>query len=85
MQPFIGLFISNILHTLKTADVKLAKDVGKTKVETSIPFKLLRVSESLEKNFGWISPENLFDEDNNTTDAFGICKMMGSKKEGVTC
>jgi hypothetical protein len=34
---------------------------GETKVP--IPYKLIGMHEALEKNFDWIVPENLFDED----------------------
>ena len=34
----------------------------KEKVNISIPFKLLGMANALEDNFGWIAPQNLFDE-----------------------
>ena len=30
--------------------------------DISIPFKLLGMADALEDNFGWIAPQNLFDE-----------------------
>ena len=56
----------NIVHTLKTLDIKTNDYVGKTKgekeVKIPIPFKLLGTADTLEDNFGWIAPQNLFDE-----------------------
>ena len=34
----------------------------KEKVDIAIPFKLLGIVDALESNFGWIAPQNLFDE-----------------------
>ena len=34
----------------------------KEKIDISIPFKLLGMADALEDNFGWIAPQNLFDE-----------------------
>ena len=56
----------DIVHTLKTLDIKINKYVGKTEgeeeVKIPIPFKLLGMADALEDNFGWITPQNLFDE-----------------------
>ena len=56
----------DIVHTLKTLDIKTNKYVGKTEgekeVKIPIPFKLLGMADALEDNFGWIAPQNLFDE-----------------------
>ena len=53
-------------HTLRTLDTKKMKYEGKTECEKEInipiPFKLLAITEALEENFGWIVPENPFDE-----------------------
>ena len=53
-------------HTFRTLDTKRMKYEGKTKCEKEInipiPFKLLAISDALEENFGWIVPENPFDE-----------------------
>ena len=42
------------------------KYVGKTEceeeIEIPIPFKLLAISDALEDNFGWIVPENPFEQ-----------------------
>ena len=32
------------------------------KVDIAIPFKLLGIADALEDNFGWIAPQNQFDE-----------------------
>ena len=34
----------------------------KEEVDIAIPFKLLGMANALEINFGWIAPQNLFDE-----------------------
>ena len=34
----------------------------KEKIDIAIPFKLLGIADALEGNFGWIAPQNLFDE-----------------------
>ena len=34
----------------------------KEKVDIAIPFKLLGIADALESNFGWIAPQNLFDD-----------------------
>ena len=56
----------NIVHTLKTLDIKTNDYVGKTEDEKElkipIPFKFLGMADTLEDNFGWIAPQNLFDE-----------------------
>ena len=53
-------------HTLKTLDIDRMKFEGKTEYEKEInipiPFKLLAISEALEENYGWVVPENPFDE-----------------------
>ena len=51
----------NIVHTLKTLDIKTNDYVGKTEgekeVKIPIPFKLLGMVDALEDKFGWIAPE----------------------------
>ena len=53
-------------HTLKTLEIYRMKYEGKTEYEKEInipiPFKLLAISEALEENYGWVVPENPFDE-----------------------
>ena len=56
----------NIRYSLDVRDENLRKYTCKTeieeKVDIAIPFKLLGISDALEDNFGWIAPQNLFDE-----------------------
>ena len=56
----------NIHYSLDVRDENLRKYTRNTevkeKVEISIPFKLLGMSDALEDNFGWIAPQNIFDE-----------------------
>ena len=56
----------DISHTLKTLDIDRMKYEGKTEYEKEInipiPFKLLAISEALEENYGWVVPENPFDD-----------------------
>ena len=56
----------DIVHTLKTLNIKTNNYVGKTEGEEAVkipnPFKLLGMAAALEDNFGWIAPQNLFDE-----------------------
>ena len=62
---FLGYELG-IDHTLKTLDTKRMKYEGKTECEKEInipiPFKLLAIFGALEEIFGWIVPENPFDE-----------------------
>ena len=56
----------DIVHTLKTLDIKsndyFGKTEGEKEVKIPIPFKLLGMADALEDNFGWIAPQNLFAE-----------------------
>ena len=56
--------------------------MGKTKcveeIEIPIPFKLLAISEALKEIFGWIVPENPFDENSKTKR-----KEKGDSEPGV--
>lgn len=58
----------NIMHTLKTFDIKRMKYEGRTECEEEvkipIPFKLMGFNDALENIFAWITPQNLFDENN---------------------
>ena len=51
---------------MDVTDENLRKYTHKTeveeKVDIAIPFKLLGIADALEDNFGWIAPQNLFDE-----------------------
>ena len=56
--------IANILEKLEKERSKYTKETsyeGENKIP--IPFKIAGMHEALEKNFNWIVPENLFDED----------------------
>ena len=56
----------NINYSLDVREEKTRKGASKTEKEKSgniaIPFKLLGMFEALEDNYGWIVPQNLFDE-----------------------
>ena len=53
-------------HLLETLNIKTNNYVGKTEsekeVKIPVPFKLPGMADALEDNFGWIAPQNLFDE-----------------------
>ena len=56
----------NINYSLDVREEKTRKGASKTEKEKSgniaIPSKLLEIFEALEDNYGWIVPQNLFDE-----------------------
>ena len=56
----------NIHYSLDVRDENLRKYTRrieeKEKVDIAMPFKLLGIADALESNFGWIAPQNLFDE-----------------------
>jgi len=62
----LGYFIdiANTLEKLEKDRVKYTNEPNyEGEVKIPIPFKLVGMHEALEKNFDWIVPENLFDED----------------------
>ena len=62
----LGYFIdiANTLEKLEKDRLKYTNEPNyEGEVKIPIPFKLVGMHEALEKNFDWIVPENLFDED----------------------
>jgi hypothetical protein len=61
----LGLY-TNFANTLEKMEKDRLKYTNKVncegEIKTSIPCKLLGMCEALEKNYDWIVPENLFDE-----------------------
>ncbi|KAK1668434.1 hypothetical protein QYE76_056593 [Lolium multiflorum] len=61
----LGLYtnFANTLEKMEKDRLKYTNEVNcEGYIKTSIPYKLLGMFEALEKNYGWIVPENLFDE-----------------------
>ena len=56
--------IVNTLEKLEKNRLKYTKETNcEGEVKIPIPFKFVGMHEALEKNFDWIVPENLFDDD----------------------
>ena len=57
---------TNFASTLENMDIDTIKYTNNSNdggdIKTSIPCKLVGIIEALEKNYDWIVPENLFDE-----------------------
>ena len=56
--------VANTLGKLEKERLKYTKETNyEGEVKIPVPFKFVGMHEALEKNFDWIVPENLFDED----------------------